>query len=759
MNRLYKIFGSLFASLLIVYAAMCLIQRQIVIPWNVSAGYLIKFGALTIGVAVILYALICLICNGFKERLRRYFKLSFWPVFFALFTILLYIPVSLYLSNIKEFLVPAWSVLAIFFVILLVGLIGCSLLISAINDRVAGIITAVIMAVGLGVYVQSNFMNRNMPLLDGSSFDWNAHTIDAIVSIVVWVGIAVTTFLLLKKLSDRAFKIFRYLSIALILMQLVSLITLFISNAPVVKNYGVVTQDGEFDLGHENIIMFVVDSLDSGTLEAYFDEYQEDEEIYSDFTFFSRSVGGGAPTRFGMPVILTGTEYDTYEDEDEYYDNAWADATLWTDMKSEDYDVRMYASVIDALYRMPNEYAENIIDADNAYRVLSKSGFLKTYSKFMGLYELPYPIKRLCMVTTEELTENVGVSEEYSQYWVDAASFRDDMNSCGDFLINYDKAFRYYHFHGIHAPCRQDEDLNYFHDATVNMTLRGNLKVINQYIDRLKTLGVYDRSTIIICGDHGSNIEGGIMDNPALLIKCPGEEHDSILINEAPITMRNLYSTIARVAFDEKSMNDSLGDVGASDASGSGFGDDAETRYRLKYGPSVYDITEESNQLRLHTITDELVDSYDTDRRIIRVIPKDADSLAIDAPIWNPYEINVVNWSSDDEYLSFDGMVLSNEYTTCINLDDSHLKKDVNVKLGIEDIWGDEQTIIISANGHRIGKFVCMKDSLEDIQFTIPKEYLGDGRVYIRLVMPNAVTPHMLDENSSYTRVVSVKLR
>ena len=106
MNRLYRICASLFTSLVIVYVTMCLVQRSVVIPWNMSSGYLIKFGILTIGVSTVIYALICLICNGFKERVRRYFKFSFWSVFFALFTGILYIPVSLYLANIKEFLVP-----------------------------------------------------------------------------------------------------------------------------------------------------------------------------------------------------------------------------------------------------------------------------------------------------------------------------------------------------------------------------------------------------------------------------------------------------------------------------------------------------------------------------------------------------------------------------------------------------------------------------------------------------------------------------
>lgn len=84
---------------------------------------------------------------------------------------------------------------------------------------------------------------------------------------------------------------------------------------------------------------------------------------------------------------------------------------------------------------------------------------------------------------------------------------------------------------------------------------RGSLKIVYEYIDEMKRLGIYDNATIIITADHGQNMDVmreakndmdyDMTSTPILFVKLPNEQHEEKPIsNTAPVSHTDFAATI-----------------------------------------------------------------------------------------------------------------------------------------------------------------------------------------------------------------------
>lgn len=73
---------------------------------------------------------------------------------------------------------------------------------------------------------------------------------------------------------------------------------------------------------------------------------------------------------------------------------------------------------------------------------------------------------------------------------------------------------------------------------------KGCMSIMNAYLDELKELGVYDNSTIIITSDHG-----GPRDSQSIFfMKKAQEQHEGLIINHAPTSLKDFQATIIKAA-------------------------------------------------------------------------------------------------------------------------------------------------------------------------------------------------------------------
>lgn len=667
-------------------------------------------------------------------------------LFFLIVTYVIFAPSSLFLENINEFSMQYFLIIPSLILIMLAFLGVVYFFAVCIFNKGLTYYIAILFGLTLGIYFQENFLNPKLPALDGTPIDWSLYVNEGRRSVMVW-GICIATplfFSLWKK--EKTERIIKWASLFLGAVQLVSLLVLiFTSKLDDSANYGF-SKEGEFTVGkEENIVLFVVDTLQSATLEEYIETEDTATEILKNFTFFDNAVSGGAPTALAMPVLLTGNEYDPMQSEDEYYKEIWEETNLYNDLREAGYDVRFFSD-LESVRGIPETVAENYAVTGRNY-VCDYVEFTKQLYKLVNFYVLPQPLKQRFWMSTDEIMKEINKSEK--GYQIDDVQYYQDFIEAGSLETNYAKTFRLYHLNGVHAPYNMNEEAeSEEEDITEQQQLKGVMKIINEYMGQMKELGIYDTSTIIILGDHGRHESGNLEANPAVLIKRAEEEHE-LEKNSAPIHFRNIVATMAEAAKEDYS----------------------------SYGPSVYDIDINSDVERLHTINASvrrrlvLDDSVKESWYYRFIVTDDAGENLYQ--IRDPYNINCIDYHFGDIidfrlnndyaqkinyrlYKENGAATASNELSICFVLDENR-KEDIQFCFQYSSVYNREQNVRIYANGKKIETVKCTDEEAGvEKKVSIDADIIEDNKLIIRMVFPNAVTPKQINRDDADKRVLSM---
>jgi len=679
-----------------------------------------------------------------KQIMKRLFPAAlFLVVTYAVFT-----PSSLFLGNISEFslryinIIPVILCMALFLfaVIYFIAL-------WLIREKALPFYIAFLFSITAGAYIQSNFLNAELPILDGALIEWEEYHTENIVSALVWILCLVISFAAVCLKKEKSEKFMKYISYFFSAVQAVSLVMLIIMN-PLGEDasYGF-SKEGEFSVGsEENIIIFVIDTLQEDVLEEYLmsDAYEMDGRL-DDFTLFDNAVSGGAPTAIAMPLFLTGNEYDPAQSFKDYLSESWEETQLYDDLHQNGYDVRFYTTPVD-VFGFPEGTVDNYSPIGDSW-IDDYAGFSGSLYQLVNYLLMPQFFKEKFWLSTETLLYYI----KNTDYELNDVYFHNDFVEAGETLQpDYEKAFRLYHLNGLHPPYSMTEDFDrvWSFGVAEQTVLRGDMRIIYAYINAMKQAGVYDKSTIIIAGDHGRHSHDNPETNPAVLIKLPKETHE-LVQNSSPIHFRNIGATIAETFLEDYSA----------------------------YGPSVYDITDASDVERMHTVDHSVMrriklKSYDESQGCGRLIVF-GDADAWDYQLWNPYEINridyltgdIIDFTSDNSYADQiqyrlykenGAATASNELSICFHLED-YKKEDLEFHFICSDLYNDSQKIRIYAGGNKVENIICTQDDIgKEMVTVIPKDSVRDDLLAIRMVFPNAVTPNQLDRDNPDRRVLSV---
>ncbi len=320
------------------------------------------------------------------------------------------------------------------------------------------------------------------------------------------------------------------------------------------RYYGYLSYEQAMSLSEdENIVVFLTDRLDSLWMDGMLERYPDIADKFSGFTFYQNNVAHNTNTFPSVPQMLTGKLYDGCE-WPEYMRKAWDDDSLPAILKQNGYDIniipdgrtsvgplRMYDGVFDNV---------NYFDEDNIkINYTGEYGVIHSLTKLSLAKMLPYFCKG-------SIAGGLGAYVGWQFYKIDEEPddfvrlamkpetdlrFYDYMKSNGLRADHENKTFSFIHLSASHdlspgvaslyEPVGEKPD--------VYQTTRGDFEVLFEYFDELKKLGIYDKTTIVILGDHGrapdetdgvfhTKLDSAI--TTALLIKPAGAE-------EAPIAL------------------------------------------------------------------------------------------------------------------------------------------------------------------------------------------------------------------------------
>lgn len=389
----------------------------------------------------------------------------------------------------------------------------------------------VLLGLGVAALLQGNGLNADYGALNGQAIAWGEYTVYGLINTALWAGI------LFICLSLRQWKRFGALCVVLPCLLAVGeggWIAYRAAQAPTPQTETYLSQAGLYTVGtEENLLVLVLDSVDADQFAQALAEDPDLSRRLEGFTWYRNAMGLSDPTKYGLPALLTGQAYTQPVDYAGFIAAAYADAPLYTMLAGDVWDARFFtdsryvsldAGVVDNLAR--EELAVN-----------DPAGLTRDLLRLCAFRYAPHFLKpQLWMYSNVFLPYAQAQGEPV--YEVTDPAFDARLREEG-LEATVERAFRLIHLTGMHPPYTMDADCQYqAQGVTAQEQMRGCLRLVGDYLEQLRALGVYDRSAVLILADHGTDT----VHRPLLLLKRPGDTGE-MAVNDAPVSYADLPAT------------------------------------------------------------------------------------------------------------------------------------------------------------------------------------------------------------------------
>lgn len=525
---------------------------------------------LCLGIVAAIAAVVTLILKKEVENADKRMRYILTASQLLLFAILYYIvgPLELYAYNADDFLYG----FADFYPLLIAGslifVVAVTVLVTEfVPEIVYKIYVLIVGAYGIIGYVQSFILNGKMTSLDGSEQIWSTGKI--VINIIIWIVlVAVLTVVVVKvKIWN---KIFIGAAGYIVLIQLFTLVFIFLTTDVTSARTMQITEKDSFTVSSdENVAVFLLDAYDT----QFIDMVLEDEPEYlaplKDFTYYNNMESRYYYTDFSLPYLLNAPKADSLEVTDKSETEVWyEDSHFLSDIRNAGYDINILTE---------RKYIKNIEEGivsnytDDGYCILDAEKTMAAFANAMRYKNMPFALKGMYRYEVFDLFDAIAETNIYRMGTDDIVDKLIKENGL-DIRNDY-KAFRFYHLYGAHAPyyLTENNEMDYS-SCNPRAQFRGCLLTVYDYIERLKEMGVYDNTTIIIMADHGLN--PGQVDaltaagetcnadksNPIFFIKEKGAVKDSMAIDSKETSHDMFFDTIMK-CIDANHENEYYGSV------------------------------------------------------------------------------------------------------------------------------------------------------------------------------------------------------
>jgi hypothetical protein len=471
------------------------------------------------------------------------------------FMLCVFEPLSMYFLNKKDYwfdfytMMPACIIVS---AVIFIVLSAVTSLLAVFLPKIYKIIMPFYFALFACLYIQGNFMIKDLPALDGSAIQWSDYTRQMLYSGIMWISVtavtAVLSFTLLKKVFS---KIVQFVAVCMTLMFIVTGITVGISNDGFEKKDEVTfTTQYKWDYSDDtNYIILVLDAVDGTEESEVLDNHPEYTEALKDFTYYDNVMSGYTYTYFAMPFLLSGEWFEYQESYDDWNERAYTQSGIITALKEQGYRLGMYDE-------SAPRYGDEMFQYENVVADRGKIGnivdFAKVELRMVGFKYLPYVLKWTSQVLPSEidaLEKNADDIERVYFYGTNIEFYQE----CSEQGINVSeqKCFKLIHLEGAHVPLIYNADVTTSEVTSYTGNVEASNTVLAAYIDRLKEEGIYDNSVIIVMSDHGFNRElGNVPDgrqHAILFVKGINEHHDSMQTDSAPISQADFQEAYLKL--------------------------------------------------------------------------------------------------------------------------------------------------------------------------------------------------------------------
>ncbi len=404
-------------------------------------------------------------------------------------------------------------------------------------------------------YIQGTFLNGSMGQLTGDAIAWNLQKGQMILNTIIWIIIFLIPIIFLKKNKKLWRSAIAFMSVLIVISQTIALITLSASSKP--ENETGTTDTAETYLStkdlvnyssESNMLVFLVDRLDYDYIEEVFADDQSFFDGLDGFTLYTDVVSEFARTKPAANYLLTNYKEGVYKTPQvEFLRKSWdqGDRHMIKDLNGAGYTVDFYGEAGelfgDAMY-----FENQVDNISSGSEKISPVNLAKNLLTVCAYRYLPLTMKPFFWTYSEDVNKDVFADSE--RYEVDETILNGKLKDAK--TTGSTKYFKYYHFMGSHSPCILNADGTKCTDGnttTLEQT-KGSLQIVFNTLNKLKELGVYDKTSVLILGDHGAAISDskpvqkattiGLFYKPAGASGTPFKTDDTFVsVNSVPATI------------------------------------------------------------------------------------------------------------------------------------------------------------------------------------------------------------------------------
>ena len=505
-----------------------------------------------------------------------------------LFTSIIFLfgPFIIYSGNMSEFQVGLFDILKYYVI--------PSLFIAAILITIGGLLSknflslfvSVILTTGVLLWIQGNFFVWKNGPIGITDIDWTKNAWHGWVNGILWITLLVFALKFHRIISKFAVLV----SVVLISVQVAYLVVIGLKNPELLKGtqksyLSISPPENIFRFSKKlNIIHIILDEFQSTVFKDIIDK---DPEYYKNvldgFTFFEKTTGSFPTTLMSIPAFMGETNYKNDVPIDNFIDTVYKGKTISNILAAHGYEVDIVTPVgwycagkYSSCYQIPVPYGVSKQKHDQANAVILLNLVLFRYA--------PDFLKRVVMNNQMQL-HNIYLSNQDRQHWEGARHYAHKM-FLKDLIdkmsvMRNEPVYKLIHLTTTHWPAALNRDCQY--TGKILPWTWDNIKVQTKcsfddflgLIDKIKHLGIYESSFIILHADHGywkipdsakqiklnnekKHLDGYFLDDneyfaqivcsalPLLAIKRPYGE-GPLVISEVEADITDLPATISSV--------------------------------------------------------------------------------------------------------------------------------------------------------------------------------------------------------------------
>ena len=485
------------------------------------------------------------------------------------FDLLVFVPWSVYFGNSLQISFIFKDFVNLNLLVLTVSIIGGSIVLLLIPPKISDYLVAIIAGLGLCVYAQAMFMNQNLRAMDGFEPVWSEHRIFGIFNLIVWVIILLVPIVLKRVIPSLFAKIISITTGIILFLELLATASMVISAGPNVWSHTdsyYINGSNQFQLSKEkNVVVFVMDMLDSRFTEKCFEIYPETKEIVKDFIWYKDARSNYTRTFPGLCHELTGSylvlPVNGYKDLFERLWHSPSAQSFYKQMTEAGFDARIYVNSDESIFgptEYYHDYFSNIEPGSDVSYTIDFARLCKCFVQMSGYSFSPYLAKHYFFYSfdfSDQIVQKkiTGItSDPNNSIYDDNSLFLRKMISSGISTDANKPSLLFYYIIGTHIPWQYDEKSNRTEEPFDNPypTTRGCFHILSEFIRLLKEKDIYDNTAILLCSDHG-DITVGFSSYMTFMIKPFHENKPELSIDNSKVSSIDILPTLLAMACGE----------------------------------------------------------------------------------------------------------------------------------------------------------------------------------------------------------------